>query len=94
MINNCIKQAVLPTAEIFCYPQSGFFLLSGCYGRKENMNSFMSWVGGKKLLRDDILARLPPEYDKYIEVFGGAGWVLFRKPQGKEMEVYNGATRS
>lgn len=53
------------------------------------MNSFISWIGGKKLLRDDILARLPPEYDKYIEVFGGAGWVLFRKPQGKEMEVYN-----
>lgn len=53
------------------------------------MNSFISWIGGKKLLRDEILARLPPHYDKYIEVFGGAGWVLFRKPQGKEMEVYN-----
>lgn len=53
------------------------------------MNSFISWIGGKKLLRDDILARLPPQYDKYIEVFGGAGWVLFRKSQGREMEIYN-----
>ena len=53
------------------------------------MNSFISWIGGKKSLRDDILARLPPEYDKYIEVFGGAGWVLFRKPQDRKVEVYN-----
>lgn len=53
------------------------------------MNSFISWIGGKKLLRDEILARLQPQYDKYIEVFGGAGWVLFRKSQGREMEIYN-----
>ena len=53
------------------------------------MNSFISWIGGKKLLRDEILARLPPHYDKYIEVFGGAGWVLFRKPPDKKIEVYN-----
>ena len=53
------------------------------------MNSFISWIGGKKLLRDDILARLPPKYDKYIEVFGGAGWVLFRRTPDKRMEVYN-----
>lgn len=38
---------------------------------------------------DDILARLPPQYDKYIEVFGGAGWVLFRKSLDKRMGVYN-----
>lgn len=53
------------------------------------MNSFISWIGGKKLLRDDILARLPPEYDKYIEVFCGAGWVLFRRTPDKRMEIYN-----
>lgn len=53
------------------------------------MNSFMSWVGGKKALRDSILARLPPYYERYIEVFGGAGWVLFRKPPGRDFEVYN-----
>lgn len=53
------------------------------------MNSFMSWVGGKKALRDDVLARFPPYYERYIEVFGGAGWVLFRKPPGMDFEVYN-----
>ena len=39
------------------------------------MNSFMSWIGGKKALRDEILARFPLEYKRYIEVFGGGGWV-------------------
>lgn len=49
----------------------------------------MSWVGGKKALRDAVLARFPPYYERYIEVFGGAGWVLFHKPPGIDFEVYN-----
>lgn len=53
------------------------------------MNSFMSWVGGKKALRDAVLARFPPYYERYIEVFGGAGWILFHKPPDMDMEVYN-----
>lgn len=53
------------------------------------MNSFMSWVGGKKALRDAVLARFPPYYERYIEVFGGAGWVLFHKPPNMDFEVYN-----
>lgn len=53
------------------------------------MNSFMSWVGGKKALRDAVLARFPPYYERYIEVFGGAGWVLFHKPPGVDFEVWN-----
>ena len=53
------------------------------------MNSFMSWVGGKKNLRDEVLARFPPYYERYIEVFGGAGWVLFHKPPGMDFEVWN-----
>ena len=40
------------------------------------MNSFISWIGGKKLLRDQIIARFPAEIGRYIEVFGGAAWVL------------------
>ena len=32
----------------------------------------------------------PAKFDRYIEVFGGGGWVLFGKPpDGKCMEVYN-----
>jgi len=53
------------------------------------MNSFMSWIGGKKALRDEILARFPLNYTRYIEVFGGGGWVLFHKKPGKDFEVYN-----
>ena len=49
----------------------------------------MSWVVGKKNLRDEVLARFPPYYERYIEVFGGAGWVLFHKPPGMDFEVYN-----
>ena len=49
----------------------------------------MSWIGGKKALRDEILARFPLEYKRYIEVFGGGGWVLFHKPAGRDFEVYN-----
>ena len=36
------------------------------------MNSFIPWIGGKKLLRDQIIARFPAEIGRYIEVFGGA----------------------
>lgn len=53
------------------------------------INSFMSWVGGKKALRDQIVARFPLDYQRYIEVFGGAGWVLFHKPPGNDFEIYN-----
>ena len=52
------------------------------------MNSFMSWVGGKKALREEIVKRLPLNYGRYIEVFGGGGWVLFHKEPDK-FEVYN-----
>lgn len=53
------------------------------------MNSFMSWVGGKKALREQIVSMLPVNYSKYVEVFGGGGWVLFHKPPGRDFEVYN-----
>ena len=53
------------------------------------MNSFVSWVGGKKLLRKEIIKKFPKEeIEKYVEPFGGAAWVLFGKtPHSKE--VYN-----
>ena len=54
------------------------------------MNSIISWIGGKKALREQIYERLPKEYGRYIEVFGGGGWVLFGKsPDSRCMEVYN-----
>ncbi len=54
------------------------------------MNSFIAWIGGKKLLRKEIVSRFPEDgFDRYVEVFGGAGWVLFEKEPGKELEVFN-----
>ncbi len=52
------------------------------------LNSIISWVGGKKALRDLIYTRFPQKYGRYIEVFGGGGWVLFGKSPEK-FEVYN-----
>ena len=49
----------------------------------------MSWVGGKKALRDEIVSRFPLDYKRYIEVFGGGGWVLFHKNPGRDFEVFN-----
>lgn len=54
------------------------------------MNSFIGWIGGKRALRDDIIARFPQSFERYIEVFGGAGWILFRKNKSK-FEVFNDA---
>lgn len=55
------------------------------------MNSFISWVGGKKALRKLIYTMFPVKFDRYIEVFGGGGWVLFGKPPNlkRKLEVYN-----
>lgn len=61
------------------------------------MNSIISWVGGKRLLRKEILPLLP-HHQIYCEVFGGAGWVLFGKSNNPKdwgqvaktyTEVYN-----
>lgn len=55
------------------------------------MDSFLSWIGGKKLLRKEIIKRFPSEpTSKYVEVFGGAGWVLFAKEKSsKQQEIFN-----
>ncbi len=55
------------------------------------MNSFISWIGGKRLLRKKILEEFPEQgtFSCYIEVFGGAGWVLFASDRHAKMEVYN-----
>lgn len=53
------------------------------------MDSFITWIGGKKLLRKQIVNRFPEKMEKYVEVFGGAAWVLFYKDKHAEKEVYN-----
>lgn len=47
----------------------------------------IKWVGGKsKLVK--ILCPLIPKHKGYVEVFGGAGWLLFAKSKSK-WEVLN-----
>ena len=53
------------------------------------MDSFIPWVGGKKLLRKEIVKRFPDYFEKYVEVFGGAAWVLFSQECIAKKEFYN-----
>lgn len=43
-------------------------------------------------MREIIVARFPCSYRRYVEVFGGAGWVFFHKPKDPEEVIndYNG----
>lgn len=53
------------------------------------MNSFIGWIGGKNSLKKEIVSKFPEKFNRYIEVFGGAAWVLFYKDKHAPMEVYN-----
>ena len=51
----------------------------------KGMSSPFRWVGGKSRLRKYIIDLLPA-HSCYLEVFGGAGWVLFgKKPSPVEI---------
>ncbi|ENU79211.1 hypothetical protein F975_02903 [Acinetobacter sp. ANC 3789] len=50
-------------------------------------HSFSGWLGGKSQLARTIID-LMPEHKNYVEVFGGAGWVLFKKT-ASQVEVIN-----
>lgn len=84
-MRGCFACLTLKATTLFLFCTQASPLLKG----GDYINSFISWVGGKKALRDEILLRFPIEYTKYVEVFGGAGWVLFHKPRGKDFEVFN-----
>jgi DNA adenine methylase len=50
-------------------------------------SSLFPWIGGKRLLARTIIAEFPP-HKTYVEVFGGAAHVLFRKEPAR-VEVLN-----
>ncbi|MHA3081367.1 DNA adenine methylase [Acinetobacter sp. ANC 5502] len=50
-------------------------------------HSFSGWLGGKSQLARTIIEMMP-EHKTYVEVFGGAGWVLFKKTESP-VEVIN-----
>ncbi|HWP96391.1 MAG TPA: DNA adenine methylase [Syntrophomonadaceae bacterium] len=53
------------------------------------MNSFISWIGGKNYLKKVIAAKIPVNLERYVEVFGGAAWVLFYRNRYATTEIYN-----
>ena len=55
------------------------------------MKSFIPWMGGKSLLAKKITSLFPNDIDRYVEVFGGGGSVLFAKEKHAPLEVYNDA---
>ncbi len=53
------------------------------------MKSPIKWVGGKSKLAKRLVS-LFPNHEGYVEVFGGAGWVLFAKDKStSKWEVLN-----
>lgn len=54
------------------------------------MKSFIPWVGGKSQLCKKTLAFFPEGHPgRYIEAFGGAGWLLFSRGRHANLEVFN-----
>lgn len=54
------------------------------------MNSFIPWIGGKRQLCGKLLECFPKEQpSRYIEVFGGAGWLLFYRDRHAALEIFN-----
>jgi DNA adenine methylase len=51
----------------------------------------LAWLGGKSQLADRIVDRMPA-HTTYCEVFAGAAWVLFKKPESK-VEIINDINR-
>lgn len=51
------------------------------------LNSPFKWVGGKSRLRQHIVP-LIPQHSCFVDLFCGAGWVLFGKPPS-DVEVLN-----
>lgn len=49
--------------------------------------SILSWVGGKSQLSERIIPMIPP-HRCYCEVFAGAAWLLFKKPESR-VEIIN-----
>ena len=50
----------------------------------------ITYIGGKSFLASWVISHFPKDYQEktYVEVFGGGGWVLFKK-EPSFLEIYN-----
>ena len=57
------------------------------------MKSPIPWIGGKSQLKSKIIKSFPPteSYNRFIDVFGGGGSILFAKDKHADLEIYNDA---
>jgi len=57
------------------------------------MKSPIPWIGGKSQLKNKVIDSFSPQgsYNRYIDVFGGGGSILFAKDKHADLEVYNDA---
>lgn len=51
------------------------------------MRSFLAYMGGKSLLANKIVSKIP-KHNCYCEVFAGAAWILFKKEES-DVEIIN-----
>lgn len=52
-------------------------------GNTHPVSPLRGWLGGKYRLAGTIIPLIPSDHTCYAEVFGGAAWVLFKKPPSK-----------
>ena len=58
------------------------------------MKTPVSRVGNKSSILHILYAVFPPEYGRFVDVFGGSGSVLLGKPEVHPFEVYNDFDRN
>ena len=56
--------------------------------QRTKLKAPFGWVGGKTQLAPDIIKQIPNDHKTYVEVFGGAGSVLYQKEPSK-LEIFN-----
>ena len=62
--------------------------------RGETMKTPVSRVGNKSSILHILYAVFPPQYGRFVDVFGGSGSVLLGKPEVHPFEVYNDFDRN